>query len=105
MHISAKQITTDKFGKVVTEKVHHINLELDDRVLIHDGSYINDIPLFPVEETHGMQRKVGIVARMNSVQVAEYKSFIWDTTVEMPIVVITDNGEVLYCNPLNIRKC
>ncbi len=103
-------------GSIDKTEVYSIDIEPDDRVRFVDNSIMDqcrnnddgaDIDwMYAGCSGNNYNTYYGTVSRTDSCQTAEGPHVVSPYTriVEMPIVVITDDGDVVYCNPLNIQK-
>jgi hypothetical protein len=102
MQVIGKISKYTKSGELLSTEDRSITLDEGDRVIFIDNSYTNDIPCQDTENVYG---KKGQVIRIGAVQEA-----IWNEApsgkqvVEMPIVVLCDDGNVIYANPLNLTR-
>ncbi len=89
-----------------------IEVEISSKVRFCDNSwlencYINSpeqIAMDPCGAYKESYRWSGRVVKIDSQQIAVDEEWsLGKRVLEMPIAVICDNGEIIYCNPLNIR--
>lgn len=114
------QIVTGKYIRYAEDGItikeveeHSIDLEEGDIVRFKDNSLLSYCSIndssnpYPAGVNHGDDYipHTGIVARIGAVQTAiDTDKFLGPREIEMPIVILTDEGEIIYCNPLNIEK-
>lgn len=114
-------IVTGRYNKINPDKSivgfedYKIDIEIDDRVVFVDNSILEQCRnntdgekiywMYAGCLANDYATNYGTIARINSCQTAEGEHVIYpyQREIEMPIVVICDNGDVVYCNPLNIQ--
>lgn len=91
------------------------NVNIGDKVQFCDNSYLRDCYINTIPDEWPMpfgcaatgyhKSWEGRIVKTDSTQYADekYPTPYGKRIVEMPIAVICDNGEILYCNPLNIK--
>lgn len=97
-------------GSMGEPEYHTIEAEIDTRVVFVDNSYLSycyinspdGSDVYPASNQYDPQPQwEGRIVKIDSLQEA-YNP--WNPArITMPIAVICDNGEILYCNPLNIK--
>ncbi len=116
--ITGKWTSYNKIGGIKDVEEHSIEADIGDIVRFQDNSYLGNcyINIFGTSQetkscpyidatgayTEGYGN--GKIVKTDSMQYAEDNCLALRLRrVEMPIAVICDNGEILYCNPLNIQ--
>ena len=101
-------------GSVKKQETEAMMLDPGDRVVVRDNSYLNKCPLNITPNRSntmpaGWQGRYspaplyGTVVRTNSVQEAIDDGLtLGPRRMQMPIVVLGDDGSVIYCNPVHI---
>lgn len=98
-----------KSGKLKDIELYTIDLVIGQRVQFKDNSvlqlcHLNSKDIKPAG-IYGDIGKEGTVISYTSSQIAE-GNFGWESDhireIEMPIVIRCDDGQIIYCNPLNI---
>jgi hypothetical protein len=95
----------DESGEVEEHECHRMKVMVGDAIRFIDNSIIHDCPANKqvyyagTYTTHGMN---GVVTKIDS-GMAVRVTGLFNRIVELPIVVLADNGDTVYVNPLNIR--
>jgi len=103
-------------NKETSRECHTIEASIDDRVVFVDNSgladcHINTVGLRDDEWTakypagtslNDYTPRQGRIVKTDSMQTTGIRDN-WNVEITMPIAVICDDGQILYCNPLNIR--
>lgn len=101
---------------LIKSEPYPVDVQSGDRVVFVDNSFIGDcatnnapnrINIAPAGWGNGRYIQIrGTVIRTDSVQTAIYNEYIncHHREIDMPIVVSGDDGSIIYCHPINIRK-
>lgn len=113
--ITGYWIKYDKDSHEVYREPHTIEASIGDRVVFVDNSGISDCHINTVgiredewelmypagTAINGYYHREGRIVKTDSLQTTRVRTF-YDCEVTMPIAVICDDGQIIYCNPLNI---
>lgn len=114
--ITGYWIRYDKDSQQLSKEPHTIEASIGDRVVFVDNSglsncHINTIglednnrfTLYPAGTAAcDYSPKQGRIVKTDSMQTTGIRK-VWNGEYTMPIAVICDDGQIIYCNPLNIR--
>lgn len=96
-----KRVYSSITGELIKErtKTYEIDLEIGDKVLIYDGSWIGGGYMIP----GGIYS--GEVVMLDSKEIC-FDNIGDNTKVEIdqPILVLVNGRDLYYCNPLNLKK-
>lgn len=114
--ITGYWIKYDKASQQLSKEPHTIEASIGDRVVFVDNSGLADCHINTIGLTDNERftlypagtsccdysPKQGRIVKTDSMQTTSIRTF-YDNEVTMPIAVICDDGQIIYCNPLNIR--
>lgn len=114
--ITGYWIKYDKDSQQLSKEPHTIEASIGDRVVFVDNSgladcHINTIGIADDEWTlmypagtslNGYHHREGRIVKTDSMQTTGIRK-VWNGEYTMPVAVICDDGQIIYCNPLNIR--
>jgi hypothetical protein len=114
--ITGYWIKYDNNSQQLSKEPYTIEASIGDRVVFVDNSglaacHINTVGIRDDEWTkmypagtslNGFFHREGRIVKTDSMQTTGIRDYS-DNEVTMPIAVICDDGQIIYCNPLNIR--
>lgn len=114
--ITGYWIKYDKESQEISREPHTIEASIGDRVVFVDNSGLRDchintvgieddkrFTIYPAGTAaiSSCSPKQGRIVKTDSIQTTGIRYF-YNSEVTMPIAVICDDGQIIYCNPLNI---